>query len=263
MKTQIVLSLILASIPSLCAHGQKDSVEGKSYGIFQTREEYHAFMGGLKALKDPQINAMLPALNDIVLGNPVGHTARKHSLGANGIVDLLADKAVRSELEMVDYQYDEIKKLNDAIQNRISEQLRSIDLKNPKDLASSVRKITRSVEEAFEGVLLPHQLGRLRQLSMQNQMRRRSIVDVLTTDPLATKLKITDEQKKDLKRAEKEIEDELAREIAELRKKARKKLLSNLSRTQRNKLEEIVGDDFQFSNSSNARKFKRRKAISK
>ncbi len=240
--------------------GKKTPVKKSRMGSFKPKEEYHAFMGGLKSLDDPEIHAMLPAINDIVLGNPVGQTARKYRLGASGIVDLLADKAIRSELEVVDYQYDQLKKVNDSIQKRVAEQLRSIDLKSPEDLASSVREITRSVREEFEGVLLPHQLGRLRQLAVQNQMRRRSVVDVLTTDPLATKLEITDEQKKDLKAAEKEIEQELARDIADLRRKAREKLLSKLNRSQREKLDEILGDDFQFSKSSGADKLKRRKA---
>ena len=248
MKCRLLLASTVMLMPSVCAYAQKDKDSGaeKSYGIFQTREEYHAFMGGLKSLDDPEIHAMLPVLNDIVLGNPVGQTARKHNLATNTAVDLLADKAIRSELEVVDYQYEQIKTLGGEIQKRVGEQLRSLDVKNPKDLSSTIRKITQSVQEDFEGVLLPHQLARLRQLAVQKQMRRRSVVDVLTTDPLATKLEITDEQKKDLKAAEREIEEELAREIAELRKKARKKLLSKLNSSQRKQLEEIVGEDFQF-----------------
>ena len=59
------------------------------------------------------------------------------------------------------------------------------------------------------------------------------------------------------------IEEELAREIEELRKKARKKLLSKLTLSQRDKLEEIIGDNFQFSESSIANKSKNRKVVNK
>jgi len=232
----------------------------RSYGIFQNKEDYHAFMGGLKSLDDPEIKAMIPVLNDIVLGKPIGHTASKYGLRSGGMIDLLADKRVRAELDIVDFQYDELKRINRAVQERIAKQLRSLDLNHPKDYASTVREITRSVQDRHKGVLLPHQLDRLRQLSVQNQIRRRSIADVLTTDPLATKLKITDQQKQALKQAEREIEEELARQIEALRKQSRNKLLSHLTQTQRNKLEKIIGDDFQFSQPKKPGKFKKRKA---
>ena len=98
-----------------------------------------------------------------------------------------------------------------------------------------------------KSLLLPQQVTRLRQLAAQFQLRRRTLVDILTTDPLRSKLEISKEQEDALRKAEKEIEEELAREIAELRSRGRDKLLSKLKRTQREQVEEIFGDAFEFS----------------
>ena len=99
----------------------------------------------------------------------------------------------------------------------------------------------------FRESLLPEQESRLRQVAYHIQMRRRSVIDVLTTDPLAKELELTEAQKKALRKSAREIEEEFAVELAKLREQAKQKLFSNLSRAQQRKLSEILGEEFTLS----------------
>ena len=77
-------------------------------------------------------------------------------------------------------------------------------------------------------------------------MRRQRAVDVLTNDPLASALDITDEQKEKLKETAQQIDEERARDIEELRTRARQKLFAELRSDQKRKLSEILGEDFDY-----------------
>ncbi len=106
MRTFLPFLAMSVCFPPIMSFGQeKDAV-----GIFQSRNEYNQFFGGLKSLRDPEINALLPMINDIVLGRPIGSTPSKG--GGNGMMGVLGDPKVRDELEIVDFQYEELKELN-------------------------------------------------------------------------------------------------------------------------------------------------------
>jgi len=250
----VSVKMLLPFLAIFACWGSAASVgqEKGGTGIFQSRDEYNQFFGGLKALGDPEINAMLPMINDIVLERPVGSTPVGKGGGA-GVMDLLGDPKVRAEIEMADFQYDKLKSLNSEVHKRMADQVRSIDFSNPKGVAEQVRKIREQAEKGLQDVLLPHQMSRLRQLSTQSQLRRRSLAEILTSEPLRSELEISDSQEVELKESEKEIEKELAEEIAKLRAKARGKLLSNLKRSQREKAEELFGDAFEFSQPKNVK----------
>jgi hypothetical protein len=219
-------------------------------GIFRSQAEYGEFMGSVKRAAygdggSVELQAMVPMLNDIALNKPAGWTASEYG-AERGTMDLLADADVRSELEMLDDQYKELLDLNSEIQKRTAEQIRQLDFSDRDSLVSKVTSIRKNAIEDLNSVLLPHQIERLQQLRMQTQLRRRSLIDILTADPVKSKLEITDEQSKDLREKEKEVEEELEREIAKLREKAREKLLSPLKTTQKEAVEKMLGESYQF-----------------
>ena len=72
------------------------------------------------------------------------------------------------------------------------------------------------------------------------------MVDLLTRDPLKSELNITEKQIENLQAAEEEIEAEIRKELVRLRQRARDKLLSKLELAQRAKVEEMLGDAFEF-----------------
>ena len=64
--------------------------------------------------------------------------------------------------------------------------------------------------------------------------------------PLASELGISDEQKEELREFAKEIDEELAREIAKLHSQAMHKLFSRLKNDQQVKLSKVMGDEFHY-----------------
>lgn len=219
-------------------------------GIFNSQTEYHEFMGGVKQAAygeggSPELQAMVPLLNDIALNKPVGWTASEYGTESSTL-GMLADADVRSELEMVDDQYQQLKDLNATIQKRAAEQIRQLDFSDREDLVAKINSIRESAIEDLNGVLLPHQIERLKQIRMQSLVKRKSFIEVLTTNPLKTKLELSDDQCRDLRLNEKKISEELEREIAKLRERAREKLLSSLTSTQQAEIKELFGEAFEF-----------------
>lgn len=235
---------------TLCVSDVFAQKEEGPVGIFNSQSEYHEFMGGVKQAAygeggSPELQAMVPMLNDIALDKPVGWTATEYGVDGSTL-GILADADVRSDLEMLDDQYEELQGLNAEIQKRVAEKIRGLDFSDRENLVSQINSIRDRAIEDLNGVLLPHQLERLQQIRMQSQLNRRSLVDILTSDPVKSKLEISDEQSTDLRTKEKEIEEELKREIAKLRENARKKLLSALRPTQKEAVEKMIGDTFKF-----------------
>jgi hypothetical protein len=227
-------------------HGQKP-VDAESYGMFQTRDEYHHFMGAVKqtAAGDAELQSMIGLINDIVLNQPIGSTDKQYG-GTSSTPGLLADPGVRDEIGMMDDQYHELQELNSDIRKRMGDRLREIDFSDSKSAIAQIRDIQKQADQDLNSVLLPHQVQRLRQIRIRSQLRQRSLVDLLTSDPLKSELEISDDQSQQLKQAEQEIQEELAREIAKLQESARKKLLSKLNRSQQERVEEIFGAAFEF-----------------
>ena len=242
----LILFLLLVILPanSLCL-AQEES-EG-SYGIFANQDEYYQFMASVKreGANNPELMAMVPMLNDIVLGQPIGSTGKRYDV-ADGTLGLLSDESVRKELEMVDEQFADLQKANEEIQKRVAQQLRELDLTDMKTAAQQILAIRDQSENDLQSTLLPHQMKRLRQIVAQNQLRRRSLIELLISEPWKTQLEISDDQAVKLRKTEKEIQEELEREIAELREKAQKRLLRVLKNKQQQQVEELIGDVFEF-----------------
>jgi hypothetical protein len=224
--------------------------KSRTVGIFQSPEEYDQFMTQAKQIAygpegNRELRAMIPMINDIVLQQPIGATANQYDTEASTL-GLLADENIRADLEMVDDQYRELQVVSEQIRNRSAEQLRLLDFTNTAELAQRIRDIREQARKELDSLLLPHQLERLQQIRMQSQLRRRSLVDLLISNPLRSELDISQQQVTELRDAEQEIEKEVQREIQQIRARAREKLLSKLSNKQRTKVKTLIGDDFEF-----------------
>lgn len=242
--------LIICAACLKTAVGQNKFADEGPVGIFSSKSEYLEFIGSAKKVAygpngTPELQAMIPLLNDIALNKPIGFTADKYDSQAS-TVGLLANKTIRSEIEMVDHQYEELKKVNARIQARVSREIRGLDFSKTETITTRIKSIRDRAQKELDAVLLPHQVKRLRQIHLQSQLRRRSLVDVITTDPLKVELKISDSQSEMLKKEEAKIQSELEEKIAELQAEARTKLLSKLKPDQKKQVDELVGDSFEF-----------------
>jgi hypothetical protein len=168
----------------------------------------------------------------------------------SGIMSLLDNDSVRKELGIEDFQFDEFSKLRNSIRSELNKEINLMiedGVLDGEQLKARMAEIRGDLVSRFRESLLPEQEERLRQVAYHIQMRRRSVIDVLTTDPLAKELELTETQKKALRKSAREIEEEFAVELAKLREQAKQKLFSNLSRAQQRKLSEILGEEFTLS----------------
>lgn len=216
----------------------------------------------LHRLGDPEINMFLPELYDAIRESRMESTdssgakteigGRKRASVAPTLMSLLNNPSVRDEIGMLDYQFAEIGDKNREIQSEVNEQVLSLLFSskngavNAQEVRARIQEIREYAKKEIEKAVLPYQFARLRQLAYHVQMRRQRPIDVLTSEPLATELGLTDEQQESLREEARKIEEELAREIAELRSKARDKLFARLDQTQQKKLSQIVGNDFEY-----------------
>ena len=109
--------------------------------MFQSQDEYHQFMGDAKrsVAENPEMKGMIGMLNDIALGRQFGATAKRFG-GEASTLGMLSDPKVRGDLEMIDDQYKQLQQMNSQIQQRVADQVRSLDFSNSKDLVVQIRK---------------------------------------------------------------------------------------------------------------------------
>lgn len=220
------------------------------FGIFDNKEQYVQFMGSAKKMAygpngSKELQAMIPMLNDIALNKPIGSTAGNIKIQASTL-GMLSSGSIRSEIEMVEEQYRELKKANERIRQRVAEEIRGLDFSKTESVTTRIRGIRDRAQQELESLLLPHQVKRLRQLHLQSRLQRQSLVDVLTDNPVGSELRISKSQEAELRKEEAEIEGELQKEIQRLRIEARKRLLDKLKPEQKQKAEELFGDSFEF-----------------
>ena len=241
MKVPGLPVILLVALSSTAVFGQKEN------GMFDSQEEYGQFMGAAKraSADNPELRALIPLINDIAQGRSFGSTAQQYGIAGSNL-GLLSDARIREDIEMVDDQYNDLRDRQSEIQKRLASQLRSIDFTDSKNIAGEIAKIRDEAENDLNSVLLPHQVKRLRQIRMQSALRGRSLVDVITNDPVKSDLEITDGQTKDLRAFEKEVQQDLQKEIVKLQEKARDRLISKLKPEQRTPVKEMLGDTFEF-----------------
>jgi hypothetical protein len=165
------------------------------------------------------------------------------------IFSLAGNPGVQKEIELVDEQLQQIRTINEEFSKKISEQVKELTSggMNPekgKDLSKLIQELNEQKKAKMEGVLLPHQFDRLRQISLQMQMKNSGEAATLASEQVAEALGLTDEQKERLEKRSEDLKKELEEKIAKLKDKAREDLLSELTRDQRKKLDEMTGNKF-------------------
>jgi hypothetical protein len=166
------------------------------------------------------------------------------------VMSMLVNPSIRKEIDMLDYQYDDVRQRHAKIIRSMNEQivtlLKSEDQSNLGDLREQLGQIRENAEAEVEQAILPHQYDRLKQLRYHVLMRRLGPVNVITSNPLAEEIGLSPSQSKNLKQSALEINEDLEQQIAELRLRAMDKLISQLEKDQQIKLNAIMGNLFQY-----------------
>jgi Spy/CpxP family protein refolding chaperone len=174
--------------------------------------------------------------------------------GGGGLLGLATRDDVQQELQLVDEQKDKVRAISDDMQTKTREEMRGL-FDQLRDLSAEERRakfgeirakfeaINSEMEKKLDGVLLPHQLERLKQIDLQNKIRQRG-ASALTSGDVADALKLTDDQRDKLEKRAAEVQDELQTKIRELQADARKKMIDVLTPDQQAQLQKLMGDNF-------------------
>lgn len=174
--------------------------------------------------------------------------------GSTGAIDplsLLDNKDVRAELELVGEQLDKFRDAQKEMREQLAEKAKSfvggkLDPSQMADIAKEIAELKTGSQAKLQSMLLPHQLERLKQVALQIQMKKRGAANTLLSEKIAEELGIDDAQKKRIEERQKELKEELAQRMEDLKKEIRGKLLNELTAGQQAKLKELSGDDFDY-----------------
>ncbi|HEX3600879.1 MAG TPA: hypothetical protein VHU84_12095 [Lacipirellulaceae bacterium] len=174
--------------------------------------------------------------------------------GGGGLLGLATREDVQQELQLVDEQKDKVRTIADDMRTKVREemggmftQMRDLSDKDRRAKFDEIRKkfesINSDMEKKLDGVLLPHQMERLKQIDLQNKIRQRG-ANALTSGDVADALNLSDDQRDKLEKRAAEVQEELQTKIRELQADARKKMIDVLTPEQQAQLQKLMGDNF-------------------
>ena len=188
------------------------------------------------------------------------------SMGMSGNqFSMLNNASVQKDLQLVDDQVDQIKQINKDFGEKIKSKMDAMkdddgnfNFQMGSDFGEMIRDLKQQQQDQISGILLPNQQKRLDQVARQIRMKRMGTSKALA-GKLAEELGITPDQKQKIKERSKELQKEMQEKIAELRANAKNSLLQELTKDQRNKLEEMLGDEYVEKKEDSKRRFRFRR----
>lgn len=174
--------------------------------------------------------------------------------GGGGIVGLLQADEVQQELDLMDDQRAQLQAIADEVRSQVRDEMQGA-FQGMRDLSPDERQqrfseirakvdtIVSKSEGRVQGVLMPHQFDRLKQIDLQSRIQRGGAA-ALTGGELAQTLGLTDAQQEQLRERSEQVQQELQEKVRQLRVEARGKLMEVLTPDQRAKLESMLGEEF-------------------
>lgn len=167
---------------------------------------------------------------------------------ANSQVALLANKSIHAELEMVDSQLAEMKR----IQSNHAKQVVELTLFDfGPDVSSQIMVFAKQFDQIenehrsqLQAVLLPHQAHRMAEISLQISVNQKSKGSEVGNS-IARALGMNDEDQKRFRKRAIEIEKDANKKIEQIKAEAREQLLDELTVEQRQELKQLTGDTFE------------------
>jgi hypothetical protein len=206
-----------------------------------------AWLFWLSAVVFGQPDAMPAAPSIGPFSNPYGRS-----------LQWLANSQVQEELQLTDEQRDKIRQAQDEMTRKVRDLYKSQDV-NEKDFRKrqqayreKIQVLSDEAERKAETILTKAQTVRLKQIIRQTQLSWRSdgILAVLLEKDVGADLRLTDQQRDQLRQKQTELQHERARKAQEfyrqLQKEARERLFAVLTADQRQKLETLLGPRFEL-----------------
>jgi hypothetical protein len=173
--------------------------------------------------------------------------------GGGGGLGLLNDENVRKDLGVTEDQMTKVQEVQQKAGGQIMAMWQGAGLQDLSDeertaKMTEIQKKSAEISAAAEKeVLLPKQIERLKQITIQSQLNRGGrTVDVVSNGDLAKELGITDAQKEALTKAQEAADAEMTEKVTKIRDEARQKVLSVLTAEQQAKLKKLSGEPITF-----------------
>jgi hypothetical protein len=159
---------------------------------------------------------------------------------------------VRDELELLPYQIEQLKQLQYETQNEITKTAREYARLKPDQRDQGLAEVYARTRAEMDRVLLPKQSQRLEQIAVQSLGPVESaedgmaLVNLLLIPTIRSELKVSNEDLEAMYKASQEQNEILKRELAELRARANRAVLSKIDPEIRRQVEQLVGAPFDF-----------------
>ena len=170
--------------------------------------------------------------------------------GGGGVSGLLMSQDVRDELEISEEQLGDLRAMGEEMRDQMRSMfagMRDLPPEERRERFESMRDQMQDVraeaEERLGDILLPHQMERLREINVQQQVRRGGLGGALRGE-LGEELGITEDQREQLVTRAQELQQEMQEKIEKMRKDAQEELMGMLTSDQRSKLESMMGTEF-------------------
>ena len=160
---------------------------------------------------------------------------------------LLSMPEVRNQLELSDTQRQKFVGLFERLNESAAEfgELSYDDLTSRRaEIGAKAIQLIQRYESSVDKILLPHQLSLLKVRANRESDFARSFLDVITTDPVATKIQLSDKQKSSLRARHNEIWPRFEEKINAAHATYFLRLKSKMKIDQKEKLESLFGTDF-------------------
>lgn len=169
---------------------------------------------------------------------------------------LLNDPGVQKELELVDAQREQLKQMKREFGDEIRSKIDGI-MKNPAEDKSQIADVLKDINQRKKNrlaeILLPHQVDRLKQISLQAHVNQAGLDRALASKALMEELGIDENQQTELAKKAEQLNKEFNEKVAQLKSNLRDELLNELKPEQREKMRQLLGSKFEFEEPSKSR----------
>lgn len=159
---------------------------------------------------------------------------------------------VQQELELLPYQIEQLKQLQYDLQAEVTKVAREYARTRPADRDRGLAELYERTRGEIARALLPKQIARLEQIAVQSlgplddSEDGMALVILLAQPMIRSELDISADEIASLQALSLEQAEKLRQEIAELRARANKTVLSGLNEETRRKIQQLVGEPFDF-----------------
>ncbi len=209
-------------------------------------------------------SVLVPSGGSLSMLNPLGGVDPNDR---SQLFNLLSNPSVRQELKLTDEQSAGVQQIVEASTKRSRELIARMLAEQSQQGGNAIRlggadfralrdEAAAQAETAIEEILLPEQMKRIRQLAYQIEVAQQGLGEALLNGRLGAEIEVHENQKQHLSDKAAEIEADARAAIANIKARARGKLLAELTPDQRQAAEERLGDYFDYEELSLAKQLR-------